>query len=128
MNTSFFLKTLLLFLILFFLAYHISYNFFNNKQIEYINDINQLTQQDVTYSTPNKKENINSKYYIFKNNEPSIKELEVFISKNINTMSEEDRQMLELVRQKRISELMAKKYLTIISSHEEKENKNKTNH
>ncbi len=127
MNTSFFLKTLLLFLTLFFSVYHLSSYFFHKKQIEYIDDINQANQQNIADSTINKKEHTNSNYYIFKNNEPSIKELEVFISKNINTMSEEDRQMLELVRQKRISELMAKKYLTIISADEEKENKNKNN-
>lgn len=120
MNTSFFLKILLLFLVLFFLAYHTSYYFFNDKKIEYIDEISTQNFAEIKRNT---KQQSSEKYYIFKNNEPSIKELEVFISKNLGKMSEEEIKMLELVRQKRISELMAKKYLTIISSNEKNENK-----
>ncbi len=107
-------------MVLFFLAYHTSYYFFNDKKIEYIDEISTQNFAEIKRNT---KQQSSEKYYIFKNNEPSIKELEVFISKNLGKMSEEEIKMLELVRQKRISELMAKKYLTIISSNEKNENK-----
>lgn len=126
MRLYYFLTISFLFFSLSFFSYSLYSNFLNNKlntkeytkktneEIKYLKDIDHTE-----YLFLKKQINpnfFNDRYLIFKNSEPTIKELEIFISNYRDQLSEEEIEMIEQVRQKRISQLMAKKYLKIIES------------
>lgn len=52
-------------------------------------------------------------YVLFKNTEPSIKEIEMYIANNQNFLSPEKLQIIEGLRNRRITEIMAQKYLSM---------------
>ncbi len=80
------------------------------KTKEYYSNINTETPQ------VKKSVNISEPYYIiFKNADPSIKQIEVFLANNQHKLSEEELMAIEQLRKKKITELMARKYVQLTS-------------
>ncbi len=78
----------------------------SNKYNQYYSNLNTETSQ------PKQIKNIIEPYYvIFKNADPSIKQIELFLANNQHKLSEEELANIEQLRNKKITELMAKKYV-----------------
>lgn len=90
-------------------------NQLNTKTKPPINNNNQVNNQY------NNKEGY---YIIFKNVDPSIKQIEFFLAKNLHTLSPEEIYSIEQLRNKKITELMAKKFLSLTANNETKTNEN----
>lgn len=81
-------------------------NNLSNKPDKYYSNLNTDTIQ------PKQSKNIIEPYYvIFKNADPSIKQIELFLANNQHKLSEEELASIEQLRNKKITELMAKKYV-----------------
>ncbi len=73
-----------------------------------------LSKNNTNNQYKESQQEINNDYYvIFKNTEPSIKQIELFIAKNQHKLSQSDLDKIEELRLRRITELMAKKYINI---------------
>jgi hypothetical protein len=65
------------------------------------NNQNQMLSEEQTYT-------------VYKNTDPIIKKLELFLAQNQSRLTPQEIQKIETLRSQRITELMAKKYLDVI--------------
>lgn len=80
------------------------------KSKEYYSNIN--TEPPKVNVITNTQE---SYYVIFKNADPSIKQIELFLANNQHKLSQEELSAIEQLRNKKITELMARKYVQLTS-------------
>lgn len=81
-----------------------------SKSREYYSNIN--TQPPRVNSISNTQD---AYYVIFKNADPSIKQIELFLANNQHKLSSEELEAIEHLRNKKITELMARKYVQLTS-------------
>lgn len=80
------------------------------KSKEYYSNIN--TEPPKVNVITNTQE---SYYVIFKNADPSIKQIELFLANNQHKLSQDELSAIEQLRNKKITELMARKYVQLTS-------------
>lgn len=104
-DISFFIKSffvsLFIFSWLFILSFMTTTLVVEDSSSSKHNNQNQMLSEEQTYT-------------VYKNTDPIIKKLELFLAQNQSRLTPQEIQKIENLRSQRITELMAKKYLDVI--------------
>lgn len=104
-DISFFIKSffvsLFIFSWLFMLSFMTTSLVVEDSSSSKSNNQNQMISEEQTYT-------------VYKNSDPIIKKLELFLAQNQSRLTPQEIQKIENLRSQRITELMAKKYLDVI--------------
>ena len=81
------------------------------KEVPHRNNMGIIYKQPDNTMLHSSVNSHNDYYVLFKNTEPTIKEIELFIANNQYKLSKEELDAIEELRNRRITEIMARKYV-----------------